>query len=78
MPDSAILRAEQLVLPLVDTLHLGGTGGIRTPGPAKVGRFQGGCNRPLCHRSGRHVTGVHSEAPRRGARAAEWGALLRR
>jgi hypothetical protein len=55
-----------------------GTGGIRTPGGANLGRFQGGCIRPLCHRSGPEVTGLHSGAPRRGARAAEWGALLRR
>ena len=51
VPDSAILRAGQLAFPLVDALCLGGTGGIRTPGPVKVVRFQGGCIRPLCHRS---------------------------
>jgi hypothetical protein len=55
-----------------------GTAGIRTRGGANLGRFQGGCIRPLCHRSGPDVTGLHSGAPRRGARAAEWGALLRR
>lgn len=34
---------------------IGGTGGIRTPGPVKVVRFQGGCIRPLCHRSVPHA-----------------------
>ena len=41
----------------------GGTGGIRTPGPVKVVRFQGGCIRPLCHRSARHATGRPPWAP---------------
>ncbi len=60
--DSAILRAEQRAFPLLDALCLGGTGGIRTPGTLRFVRFQGGCIRPLCHRSvckvsecGRHV-----------------------
>ena len=48
------------------------------PPSLAAGRFQGGCIRPLCHRSGIEDTGLHSGAPRRGARAAEWGALLRR
>jgi len=29
----------------------GGSGGIRTPGPSRVARFQGECIRPLCHAS---------------------------
>ncbi len=75
-----------------------GTGGIRTLGPVRAVRFQGGCIRPLCHRSGLEGSaGAPSPCPRfaraggrpgslccgirhpwRGARAAEWGALLRR
>lgn len=35
-----------------------GAGGIRTPGPLQVGRFQGGCIRPLCHRSARQRRGT--------------------
>jgi Phage integrase family len=31
----------------------GGSGGIRTPGPSRVARFQGECIRPLCHASDR-------------------------
>ena len=30
-----------------------GSGGIRTPEPLRVSRFQGECIRPLCHASGR-------------------------
>ena len=65
--------------------------GFEPPGLA-AGRFQGGCICPLCHRSVAQVNevparrlrsvhgGVRVDCPRsgRGARAAEWGALLRR
>ena len=36
---------------------LRGTGGIRTPGAFRLVRFQGGCIRPLCHRSTDEPTG---------------------
>jgi hypothetical protein len=65
--------------------------GFEPPGLA-AGRFHGGCNCPLCHRSGAQdneaaggdrpflCSGGSRRLPplRRGARAAEWGALLRR
>ena len=48
-------RRERCAWTLLD--RCGGTGGIRTPGAFRPGRFQGGCIRPLCHRSvGHHRT----------------------
>jgi hypothetical protein len=69
--------ATWLLSALAHDLRLAEREGFEPPSLA-AGRFQGGCIRPLCHRSGPEDTGLHSEAPRRGARAAEWGALLRR
>ncbi len=49
-------RPDQTTSP-VETL-IGGTGGIRTPGTFQFVRFQGGCIRPLCHRSVFDDTGL--------------------
>jgi integrase-like protein len=38
--------------PALTLVKGGGSGGIRTPGPSRVARFQGECIRPLCHASG--------------------------
>ena len=48
---------------LIDARPMSGTGGIRTPGPVKVVRFQGGCIRPLCHRSADDATGASRVGP---------------
>ena len=53
-PVEAVVPAKSLV----NVLCLGGTGGIRTPGTFQFVRFQGGCIRPLCHRSVFHDTGL--------------------
>jgi integrase len=37
--------------PALTLVKGGGSGGIRTPGPSRVARFQGECIRPLCHAS---------------------------
>lgn len=56
VPDSATHDVVASYSYLVTGLAIGGTGGIRTLGPVKVGRFQGGCIRPLCHRSAREAS----------------------
>jgi len=44
-----------------------GSGGIRTPGTLRYVRFQGGCNRPLCHASAGQGRGRSAGAVRGGA-----------
>ncbi len=63
VPDSARLTRLGAESPEDVALLIGGTGGIRTPGPVKVVRFQGGCIRPLCHRSAFDDTGLCSLLP---------------
>jgi hypothetical protein len=48
---------------LLDLALLGGTGGIRTPGTFQFVRFQGGCIRPLCHRSDFYDIGLGFTLP---------------
>ncbi len=56
VPDSAKVGGGRVAPYLVRALLSGGTGGIRTPGALRLVRFQGGCNRPLCHRSVHQVS----------------------
>ena len=62
-------RASSLTRMSITAFH-GGSGGIRTPGPVRDVRFQGGCNRPLCHAS---ADQARRPGPRRdNPRICEW------